>query len=55
MSRELHALIAGTVGPVRPIMDAGPLQPELWALLLILLRHPSSRQCLLVPSAGLQA
>ena len=43
------------MGPVQPVMDAGLLQPELWALHLILHGQPSSRQRLLMPSAGPQA
>ena len=47
--------VTGPVGPVQPVMDAGLLQPQLWALHLIMHRQPSSWQRLLMPSAGPQA
>ena len=48
-------LDAGSVWPVRPVLDAGLLQSELWTLHLNLHRQSSSRQRLLMPSAGPQA
>ncbi len=45
---------AGGLGPVRPVMDAGPLRCQLRSVLPILHRHCSTWQFLLLYRAGEQ-
>ena len=44
--------VAGGLGPVRSVMDAGLLQRQLRAVLLVLHRHLSTRHLLLLYRAG---